>query len=594
MTKSACRVLKVLVISLTTVAISRGGVVLATTLPVATLQSSIEKGLRTPTRLAVGADGSLYVADPANQGVLKFSASGALLQKIAVKGIPQGVAVTSSGRLLVSQKEFVALYDTNGTELRRLGSGHGQFVSAADIATDDTGLIYVTDSKGRCVQVFDADGVYLSRFGVNGSAAGQFLYPTAIAYEKVSKQIAVVDSLNARVQFFDKAGAFIRSIGTNGTGPLKFMHPQGLAFEYGTDNSVRMYVSDAMLRNIQAIDPAGSGSFISYVKAGKGTEHGSPSDLAFDQTAKRLYVVDGLGSITVYQISDGNVVVNSVTPAAPASATVIATSAQSGTAAVVASTTSSTVSPLTLSMVSDGSTVTQELLDVTGLVTGVSSVTVNGEPVAVANGLFSTAVPLQSGANEISITVTDNSGKTWKEIRNVTKVTGAPALSVAVSDVQATNNPTLTLKGHVDKGVYVAVAGIPADIVSQEWNAAVTLALGLNTIEVQAIDLNGQAASQKRTIFFNPSSPALTITAPAEDAVTSQKKIILKGKISASSELTVTAEVNGIPKKIEVDDGEFSVPVEFQQEGIYTVTVFAGTAGGDVSTVSRSLVYRKK
>jgi hypothetical protein len=52
--------------------------------------------------------------------------------------------------------------------------------------------------------------------------------------------------------------------------------------------------------------------------------------------------------------------------------------------------------------------------------------------------------------------------------------------------------------------------------------------------------------------------------------------------------------VNGIPKKIEVDDGEFSVPVEFQQEGVYTVTVFAGTAGGDVSTVSRSLVFRKK
>jgi sugar lactone lactonase YvrE len=594
MTKSASRILKVLVISLATVAISRGGVALATTLPVATLQSSIEKGLRTPTRLAVGTDGSLYVADPANQGVLKFSASGALLQKVAVKGIPQGIAVTSSGRLLVSQKEFVALYDTNGTELRRLGLGDGQFVSAADIAIDDTGLIYVTDSKGKCVQVFDADGGYLSRFGAKGSAAGQFLYPTAIAYEKVSKQIAVVDSLNARVQFFDKAGVFIRSIGTNGTGPLKFMHPQGLAFENGTDNSVRMYVSDAMLRNIQAIDPAGSGSFISYVKAGKGTEHGSPSDLAFDQTAKRLYVVDGLGSITVYQISDGTVVVNSVTPAAPASATVIATSAQSGTAAVVASTPASTGSPLSLSMVSDGSAVTQELLDVTGLVTGVSSVTVNGEPVAVANGLFSTAVSLQSGANEISITVTDNSGKTWKEIRNVTKVTEAPSLSVAVSDVQATNNATLTLKGHVDKGVYVAVAGIPADIVSQEWHAAVTLAQGLNTIEVQAIDLNGQAASQKRTIFFNPSSAALTITEPAEDAVTSQKRLILKGKVSASSEVTVTAEVNGIPKKIEVDDGEFSLPVEFQQEGVYTVTVFAVTAGGDVSTVSRSLVFRKK
>ena len=230
MTKNVSRVLKVLAISLATVAISRSVVVLAATLPVATLQSSIEKGLRTPTRLAVGADGSLYVADPANQGVLKFSAAGNLLQKYAVNGIPQGVAVTASGRLLVSLKEFVAIYDTNGTELKRLGSGAGQFVSASDIALDDAGLIYVTDSKGKCVQVFGADGSYLSRFGVGGSAAGQFLFPTAIAYEKISKQIAVVDSLNARVQFFDKAGVFVRSIGANGTGPLKFMHPQGLAF----------------------------------------------------------------------------------------------------------------------------------------------------------------------------------------------------------------------------------------------------------------------------------------------------------------------------------------------------------------------------
>ena len=594
MMKSASRVLKVLAVSLATVAISQGGVVLAATLPVANHQISIEKGLRTPTRLAVGSDGTLYVADPANQGVLKFSAAGKLLQKISVNGIPQGVAVTASGRLLVSQKEFVAMYDTNGTELNRLGSGNGQFVAANDIAIDDTGQIYVTDSKGRCVQIFDANGVYLSRFGVKGSANGQFLYPTAIAYEKVSKQIAVVDSLNARVQFFDKAGVFIRSIGANGTGPLKFMHPQGLAFEYGTGNSVRMYVSDAMLRNIQAIDPAGSGGFISYVKAGKGTEHGSPSDLAFDQVSKRLYIVDGLGSVTVYQISDGSEVVNSMTPAVPASATVIASSAQSGNAASVVSSTTSTVSPLTLSTVADGSAVTQELLDVTGLVAGVSSVAVNGVPVAVTNGLFSTAISLQSGSNEISVTVTDLSGKTWKEVRTVTKVSGAPALSVAVPDIQATDNAILTLKGSVDKSVYVAVAGIPADIATQEWSAAVTLTPGLNTIEVQAIDLAGQASTQKRTVFYNPSSPALAITAPAEDVVTNLKKITIKGKVSASADVTVTAEMNGIPMKVSVDGGSFTLPVEFTQEGVYTVTVFAGVAGGDVSTISRSVVYRNK
>lgn len=591
--KSVRRVLKVLVISLATIAISRGGVVLAATLPVVTLQNPIEKGLRTPTRLAIGTDGSLYVADPASQGVFKFSTTGTLLQKIAISGIPQGVAVTASGRLLVSQKEFVGMYDLNGAELKRLGSGVGQFVAANDIAVDDSGQIYVTDSKGRCVQVFDANGVYLSRFGVNGTADGQFLYPTAIAFEKVSKQIAVVDSLNARVQFFTKEGVFIRSIGANGTGPLKFMHPQGLAFEYGEGNSVRMYVSDAMLRNIQAIEPTGSGNFLSYVKAGRGTDHGSPSDLAFDQVSKRLYIVDGLGSVAIYQISDGSVVVNAVTPAVPATATVIASGAQSGSS-VAAPATSSTVAPLILSMVSDGSSVTQDLLDVTGLVSAVSSVSVNGLPVVVTNGLFSTAVTLRTGANEIVVAVTDPSGKVWKEVRTVTRVLEAPALSVAVSDVQVTNSATLSLKGSVDKGVYVAVAGIPADIASQVWSAAVTLIPGLNTIEVQTIDLNGQSVTQKRSVIYNPSSLPLSITAPAEDVVTSLNKFTVKGVVPASEDVSVTAMVNGIPTKVAVDSGSFTVTVEFKQEGVYTVSVFAAVAGGDMSTVSRSIVYRKK
>ena len=593
MTTGISTYLKVLVISLVTVAIWRSGVSLAATLPVATIQNSIEQGLRTPTRLALGGDGSLYVADPANRGVLKFGPTGTLLKKFVVDGIPQGIAVTSAGRLLVSQKEFVSLYDSNGTELRKLGSGIGQFVSAADIALDDTGRIYVTDSKGRCVQLFDAAGVYLSRFGVNGSGDGQFLYPTAIAYEKLSQQIAVADSLNARVQFYDKTGVFIRSIGGSGTGPLKFMHPQGLAFEYGSGNSVRMYVADAMLKNIQAIDPAGAGKFLSYVKAGKGTEHGSPSDIAFDQASRRLYVVNGLGGITVYKISDGSVVVESVTPAAQANATVIASTARA-VAASVASATTTSVSPLTLSTVADGSVVTQELLDVTGLVAGIASVTVNGSPVAVANGLFSTAVALQNGANEIKVTVTDNSGRSWSDLRSVTRSSGTPMMTLTVPDILATDSAVLALKGSVEKGVYLSVAGVPAEISSQEWNASISLTPGLNTIELQAIELSGRLSSQKRTILYNPAAPALAITVPAEDLITTLKNTQITGTVSAATGVTVTATLNGIPRKVTVDGDSYTFPVEFSEEGVYTVTVFAAAAGRDVSTVSRTLFYRMK
>ena len=591
MTTKVRRALRVLVISLVVAAISRGGVAMAATLPVATLQSPVVQGLRTPTRLAVGADGSLYVADSANRGVLKFGPGGQLQRKVAVSGIPQGVAVTADGRLLIAQREYVAIMNAAGVETGRLGSGSGQFAVASGIALDDAGQIYVTDSKGGCVQVFSANGTYRFRFGVKGSNAGEFRYPTAIAFEKNSRQIAVVDSLNARVQFYDLSGAYVRAIGATGTGPLKFMHPQGLAFEYGAGSDVRMYVSDVMLRNIQAIDPTGTGSFLSYV-GGKRDEHKLPTDLAFDQAAGRLYVVDGDASITVYRVTDGSVVVNSVTPVAPGSATVIASSAQSGSAAVAAPGTS-TVSPLVLSTVSNGSTVTQELLDVTGLVTGVAAVTVNGQPVPVNNGLFSTAVPLVSGANEITVSATDLSGRVWQEVRSVTRDAGAPVLTVAAPDVQASGSALLTLKGGVDRGAYISVAGVPADISKQEWSTAVTLTQGLNTIEIQAIDLTGQASSQKRTVIYNPAAPELAVTAPAEDVVTSQKNLTVRGQVSGSEGMTVSATVNGYPKQVTLAGGQLSLPLVFTEEGNYTVTLYAGVAGGAVSTVSRTIIYRQ-
>ena len=468
-----------------------------------------------------------------------------------------------------------------------LGSGSGQFIRAADIAVDDSGLIYVTDSKGACVQVFKSDGSYVSRFGVKGSGDGQFQFPTSIAFEKVSRQIAVVDSLNGRVQFYNLSGGHVRSIGALGTGPLKFMHPHGLAFEYGSTDSIRMYVSDTMLKKVQAIDPAGTGMFLSYIND-KRDGHSLPSELAFDQSAHRLYVVDGLGSVSFFQIVDGSVVVNSVTPS---NATVIASTAQPVTSIVTAPVTS-TVAPFALSTVADGSTVTSALLDVTGIVSGGAAVAVNGLPVAVVNGLFSTAIPLTVGANEISVTVADLAGNTWKEFRTVTRDAGVPVLTIAAADVQSTGKAILNLKGTTDRGAYVSVAGVPADLNKLEWSSAVTLVPGLNTIEVQAIDLTGQVASQKRTVFYKPGAPSLAITSPADDVITSQKGLTVKGLVTSDTEVTLTAEINGIPKKVTLDDGRFSIPVEFQKEGTFTITLIAGGAA-DVSTVSRTIVYRK-
>ena len=590
MTTVAGRVLKVLVFSLAVAAISRGEAVMAAALPVVTGQGAIEQALRTPTGLALGAGGSLYVSDPANQGVLKFSVAGKLTQKLAVKGIPQGVAVTPDGRLLVSLKESVAIFDATGTEVGKLGAGVGQFQRAAGITVDDTGLIYVADSKGGCVQLFTSGGAYLSRFGSKGSGDGQFRYPTSIAYEKISRQIAVVDSLNARVQFYDLNGAFIRSVGGGGTGPLKFMHPQGVTFEYGAAGMVRMYVADTMLKKIQAIDPAGSGQFLSYISDIRDGQ-AIPSELVFDQARHRLYTVNGLGGISYYIIADGNVVVNGASVAVPTTATVLASTARPNEGSVAVSP-APAVPPFVLSTVADGSTVAGDFLDITGLAPGVSRVAVNGQEVAVVNGLFSTAVPLVAGANEIFISVTDGTGKTWKELRTVKHDAGAPDVFITTADVLVTSKALLTIKGSMAHGVQVSVAGVPADVDNLEWSSNVTLTPGLNTIEIQAMDLTGRLSSQKRTVFYKPAAPELAVTFPVEDLGTARKEFVIQGVTVAAGDVVVTATVNGVPRQVTVDGGRISLSMEFPKEGVYTAILQATGAGGEVSTVSRTVVYR--
>lgn len=591
MTKTACRALKVVAISLFVAAISRSGVALAVTLPAVKMQGVVTQGLQTPTSLAFGGAGALYVADPATRSVLRFNAAGTLVQKTAVGGKGQGVAVAADGRIAVALKDSVALFDATGAEIRRLGSGAGQFVSASGITFDDAGRIYVSDSGASCVQVFKADGTYVSRFGSAGRGAGQFTYPTSIAFEQKSRQIAVVDSLNGRVQFYDANGAYVKSVGSLGSGPLSFMHPHGVAFEYPVDGSVRMYVSDKMLGTIQAIDPAGSGTFLTTLSDNRSGRM-MPSELAFDQNSKTLYAVNGFGGVSYFQVADGAAVVAASSAAAPASAQVIASNAQAAAGTSAASSAAVAVSPLAVSMVADGSTVTAGVLDVSGVATGAAAVTVNNRQVAVTNGLFSTAVPLAAGSNEIAIAAVDASGKSWKEVRKVTLDNGAPLLTVGAADIQVASKGVLELKGTVDRPAFVSIAGIPAAVQGLEWSSAVTLTPGLNTVEVQAVDLTGQGSAQKITVFYTPSAADLAVTSPAADAVTSTASMTISGTVSDTA-AAVTAQVNGVTVDVTVTAGQFSLPVEFTQEGAYTVTLTAISAGGELSTVARTLVYRK-
>jgi DNA-binding beta-propeller fold protein YncE len=72
-----------------------------------------------------------------------------------------------------------------------------------DVAVDDQGRVFVTDTGNKRVVIFDADGNYLAQFGTAGMLPGEFDEPVGIAIDK-SGRLFVADTWNQRVQVFEE------------------------------------------------------------------------------------------------------------------------------------------------------------------------------------------------------------------------------------------------------------------------------------------------------------------------------------------------------------------------------------------------------
>ena len=119
---------------------------------------------------------------------------------------PLALALDSEGNLLVATPDRVLRFTTSGEYLGQF-SGDGQFNGASDIALDDLGNIYVSDSGNNRIEMFDPSGNFVLAWGTEGSGAGQFDRPRGLALNSGRKRIYIVDSDNSRIEVFDIAPA---------------------------------------------------------------------------------------------------------------------------------------------------------------------------------------------------------------------------------------------------------------------------------------------------------------------------------------------------------------------------------------------------
>ena len=194
--------------------------------------------------LAIDDDDRLFVSDGKMHRVLIFSPHHEIEGQIT-DGLsdPVGLALDTTNRFLYvvdTQQDQVLVYDADTQKLlRRIGTGGknhyltdpGNFAAPQGVAVDKDGNVFVTDTLNDRVEIFDADGVFISTFGKPGDGPGYFARPKGIAIDS-DGHIWVADEMQDRLQVFNREGRLLTYIGVgHGELPGQFKSLIGVAVD---------------------------------------------------------------------------------------------------------------------------------------------------------------------------------------------------------------------------------------------------------------------------------------------------------------------------------------------------------------------------
>ncbi|WP_342304162.1 hypothetical protein [Methanolobus sp. ZRKC5] len=202
--------------------------------------------------VGVDQNGNVYVLD--RNRVQKFDSGGTFITSWSIPYYGYGIADDIYNVVAVAMADpygaynGVIVYDLNGNQLSNTAS----FATPIyDVATDQNGYLYLTDSVNHLVKKYNINCVYTgTQWGGLGTVAGKFDHPSGIATDS-NGYVYVADMGNNRIQKFSGSGTFIRSI--PGYPPWTFSTPYGM----NADSEGNVFVSDRDNHRILRFDTNG-------------------------------------------------------------------------------------------------------------------------------------------------------------------------------------------------------------------------------------------------------------------------------------------------------------------------------------------------
>ncbi|MBL0209441.1 MAG: SMP-30/gluconolactonase/LRE family protein [Holophagaceae bacterium] len=232
-----------------------------------------------PQGLAVGADGSVYVADTGNHTIRKIS--------------PEGQVTTLAGQAGVP----------GGTD----GETGGTFNGPQALAVDGEGNVYVADTGNHAIRVVSSLGAVRTlagKAGTPGSATGpgadaRFDTPTGIALDAAGA-VYVADSKNHVIRKVLSNGTTTTFIGVpnvqgnndNAFGPPRFSLPQAVAF-----SPAGLLIADTGNGTIRSVTADGQSSTLAGLPGLFGTTDGQSFNARFNGSSG--LAVDAAGAAYV-------------------------------------------------------------------------------------------------------------------------------------------------------------------------------------------------------------------------------------------------------------------------------------------------------
>ena len=210
-----------------------------------------EARIALPINIAVDADGTRYVTDAKRNQVLVYSGADDYLGAIGTKDEmqPRGIALFKDRIYVTDMKSHcVRVYAKADRKLlftfpKDQLDASGRLFSPTNLAIDEHGNVYVSDTGDFAVKVFDGDGTYKQTIGKRGDAPGSIALCKGVAVDRAGC-IYVVDAKMQVVQLFDSQGRVLMDFGDPSTakGGATAL-PAGIAINYDHLKYFKQYVA---------------------------------------------------------------------------------------------------------------------------------------------------------------------------------------------------------------------------------------------------------------------------------------------------------------------------------------------------------------